>query len=119
MSPDERDRGMRRKVIRGVVALFLTILAAAFPAAGIALAVQSGQTAHQARGEAFGQRDKEFLITIRFANLWEMPMGKLATERGTTDEVKDAGRTMLTDHTKLNTVVEQLAGKYGVTLPSK
>jgi putative membrane protein len=119
MSPDERGEGMRRKVIRGVVALFLTILAAAFPAAGIAMAVRSGQPVQRARADTIDQRDREFLITIRFANLWEMPMGKLATERGTTKEVKDAGATMLTDHTRLNTVVEQLAGKYGVTLPSK
>ncbi|HEY7595614.1 MAG TPA: DUF4142 domain-containing protein, partial [Actinophytocola sp.] len=49
----------------------------------------------------------------------EMPMGKLATERGTTKEVKTAGSVMLTDHTKLNTVVEQLAKKFGVQLPDK
>lgn len=106
---------MRHTVVRGVLAVFLTILAGAFPAAGIAAAVRNGQ----ARVDTIDQRDREFLVTIRFANLWEMPMGKLATERGTTEEVKDAGATMLADHTRLNTVVEQLAGKFGVQLPSK
>lgn len=110
---------MRRKVIRGVLAIVLTLLAAAFPAAGIAFAVRSGQAARVLQDDTIGQRDKEFLITIRFANLWEMPMGKLATERGTTEEVKDAGAIMLADHTKLNTVVEQLANRFRVTLPSK
>jgi predicted outer membrane protein len=46
-------------------------------------------------------------------------MGKLATERGTTKEVKTAGTVMLADHKKLNTVVEQLADKFGVRLPDE
>jgi predicted outer membrane protein len=110
---------MRRGIIRWVIAGLLVVIGAAFPATGIALASQGSQAGQPANSGAIDARDREFLTVIRFANLWEIPMGKLGTERGTTQAVKDAGATMLTDHTKLNTVVKQLADKFGVTLPDK
>jgi predicted outer membrane protein len=102
-----------------VLAGLLVVLAAAFPAAGVAFATQGQSPGKAVYSDAVDARDREFLAVIRFANLWEMPMGDLATERGTTKEVKTAGAVMLTDHTKLNTVVEQLAEKFGVSLPDK
>jgi putative membrane protein len=110
---------MRRGMLRWVLASLLVVLGAAFPAAGIAFAGQAHHTGRVMNSTVIDGRDQEFLTVIRFANLWEMPMGKLATERGTTKEVKTAGQTMLTDHTNLNTVVEQLARKFGVQLPDK
>jgi predicted outer membrane protein len=113
---------MRRGIIRWVIATLLVIMAAAFPAAGMAFASQNTQMAQvsQAKNsDTIDARDREFLTVIRFANLWEIPMGKLGTERGTTDAVKAAGQRMLTDHTNLNVVVKQLADKYGVQLPDK
>jgi len=95
------------------------VLGAAFPAAGVAFASQNSEAAQAKKADTIDARDREFLTLIRFANLWEIPMGKMATERGTTQAVKDAGQTMLNDHTKLNTVVKQLADKYGVQLPDK
>jgi putative membrane protein len=113
---DEMDEGMRRGIIRWLVAGLLLTLGLAFPAAGLAFA-QTAQPADDSAG--IQQRDAEFLILIRFANLWEIPMGKMAIERGTTDAVKTAGTVMLSDHNKLNVVVKQLADKYKVTLPDK
>jgi predicted outer membrane protein len=110
---------MRRGIIRWVVAGLLVVLGAAFPAAGVAFASQNSEAAQTKKADTIDARDREFLTLIRFANLWEIPMGKMATERGTTQAVKDAGQTMLNDHTKLNTVVKQLADKYGVQLPDK
>lgn len=104
---------------RLILAVLLAILAAAFPATGIAFAIQSGHTAERANADTIDGRDREFLTMIRFANLWEIPMSRLALERGTTQEVKDAATTMLADHTKLNTVVEDLSDSFGVTLPTE
>src|ERR1044072_5506874 len=110
---------MRRGIIRWVAAGLLVVLGAAFPAAGVAFASQNGEVAQAKKADTIDTRDREFLTLSRFPNRWEIPMGKLATERGTTQAVKDAGQTMLNDHTKLNTVVKQLADKYGVQLPDK
>lgn len=110
---------MRRGATRLTLAVLLALLAAAFPATGIAFAIQSGRTAQPTNADTIDSRDREFLKAIRFANLWEIPMSRLALERGTTKEVKDAANTMLTDHTKLNTAVEELADRFGVTLPNE
>ena len=113
---------MRRATVRWALAGLLVVLAVAFPTAGIAVASQVGGADGPRQvtySNVIDGRDAEFLTVIRFANLWEMPMGKLATERGTTKEVKTAGSVMLNDHTKLNTLVEQLAKKFGVQIPDK
>lgn len=110
---------MRRGFTRWLVAGFLLLLGLAFPMAGIAVAGKGHHAARRADQQGIDGRDREFLTVIRFANLWEIPMGTLAKERGTTEEVKTAGATMLADHTKLNVVVKQLADKYGVQLPAK
>lgn len=120
--PTSLGEVMRRGSLRWAISIFLVALGAVFPAAGVAFATQSQESQPQARAvyaDTLDSRDREFLTVIRFANLWEMPMGKLAAERGTTKEVKTAGSVMLTDHTRLNTVVEQLAKKYGVALPDQ
>jgi putative membrane protein len=110
---------MRRGAIRWSLAALLAILAGTFPAVGIAFAVQNGQVEHRAYSNAVDTRDREFIKTIRFANLWEIPMSELALDRGTTKEVKDAATTMRADHLKLNTVVAQLADQFGMTLPAQ
>lgn len=110
---------MRHGTARLTLAVLLALLAAAFPAAGIAFALQAGPTPQRERSDAIDSRDREFLRTIQFANLWEIPMSKLAIDRGTTKEVKDAATTMLSDHTKLNTIVQGLADKFGVPLPDR
>lgn len=104
---------MRRAVIRSVLVGLVAILMSAFPAAWIAFAEQAQPTG----SDEIDSRDREFLFTIRFANLWEIPMGDLATERGNSEKVRDVGRTLFTDHTKLNSDIEKLAGRYGVELP--
>ena len=60
------------------------IMGAAFPAVGVAYASSQNSQAAQAASDTIDARDREFLTVIRFANLWEIPMGKLGTERGTT-----------------------------------
>ena len=113
---------MRRATVRWALAGLFVVLAVAFPTAGMAVAAQvnAGDGPRKVTyTNVVDGRDAEFLTVIRFANLWEMPMGKLATERGTTKEVKTAGSVMLADHTKLNTLVEQLAKKFGVQIPDQ
>jgi putative membrane protein len=96
----------------GVVAL----IAAAFPATGFVLA---SQQAAQASSGSLKPVEREFITVIRFANLWEIPMGQLATKRGTTQTVRDVGATIAADHTQLNIDIKKLADKFGVELPDQ
>ncbi|WP_460392815.1 DUF4142 domain-containing protein [Actinophytocola sediminis] len=93
----------------------VAILLSAFPAAWLAFAEQ-GQPVGSKELDA---RDREFLFTIRFANLWEIPMGELAAERGNSEKVKEVGRTLYADHTQLNVDIEKLAEEFGVDLPDE
>jgi predicted outer membrane protein len=63
--------------------------------------------------------EREFITVIRFANLWEIPMGKLAAQRGSSPKVKEVGATLADDHTKLDVVVIKLAEQFDVPLPSE
>ncbi|MCT2585864.1 DUF4142 domain-containing protein [Actinophytocola gossypii] len=107
---------MRRAVIRSVAAGLLALLVSAFPAAWLAFAEQPRQ-AQQPDGDEFSDRDREFLFTIRFANLWEIPMGDLAAQRGNSENVREVGRTINADHKQLNVQIEELAQQFGVDLP--
>jgi putative membrane protein len=108
---------MRRGIVRSTVAVLLAILGAACPAAGFALASQQPDAPPPAATGPLEPIEREFLTVIRYANLWEVPMGDLAVRRGTTQAVKDAGATMFEDHTKLDVVVKEMGVKYGVELP--
>ncbi len=117
------DNNMRRKTIRWTVAFLLVIFGAACPAVGIAFAGQAGAQAEQAEQSAqngtLADLDREFLTVIRFANLWEIPMGELAAERGSSKTVRDVGATLAADHTKLDVAVKEMASQYDVQLPDK
>ena len=106
---------MRRAVIRSVLVGLVAIVVSAFPAAWIAFAEQ-GQPVSSSE---LDPRDREFLFTIRFANLWEIPMGELAAERGNSEKTREVGRTLLADHTQLNIDIEKYAQKYDVDLPDE
>jgi predicted outer membrane protein len=105
---------MRRGIIRSIIAGLLALVAAIFPAAGIVFASQQ-----QAPAGSLKPVEREFITVIRFANLWEIPMGQLATKRGTTQTVRDVGATIAADHTKLNVDVRKLADQFGVQLPDQ
>lgn len=109
---------MRRRIVRWTAAALLVLLGAACPAVGLAVASQA-QPAPQRTQQPLSTLDREFLTVIRFANLWEIPMGRLAAERGNSQKVRDTGATLLSDHTKLDVAIKDLAGQYGVALPDK
>jgi len=97
----------RRSYFRRVLAA--TVLAA------VALA-GAAQTAG-ATGTVLNDQDRMFLQAIHQANLAEIAAGNLARSKGQSQQVKDLGAMMVTDHTKLDSAVRQVAGSVGVSLP--
>jgi predicted outer membrane protein len=113
---------MRRRFVRWLAASFLVILGAACPAIGFAVVSQAqpqpnAESAQNAQG--IDTRDREFIRLIRFANLWEMPMGDLAAKEGSTQRVRDVGATIAADHRKLDVAVKDIAARFGVPLPDQ
>ncbi len=108
---------MRRGIVRWSVAVFLVLLGAACPVAGVAVASASQSQPGRQAAQTVSALDREFLTVINFANLWEIPMGELATERGNSQAVRDTGAVLAADHTKLDGAVRRLADRFGVRLP--
>src|SRR5213082_3489499 len=62
--------------------------------------------------------DQNFVKKAAEDGLAEVELGKLATEKASSDEVKKFGQRMVDDHSKANDQLKQLASKLGVNLPS-
>lgn len=108
---------MRRKFLRWVAASVLVMVGAAFPAIGFAVVSQAQpEQSQQGAQQALSDLDREFIVVINFANLWEIPMGDLAAERGSTQRARDVGATIAADHRRLDGLVTDFARKYGVPL---
>lgn len=63
--------------------------------------------------------DRHFIRKAGEGGLAEVELGKLAAEKGATDEVKKFGQRMVDDHSKANEQLKQLADSKGATLPTK
>jgi putative membrane protein len=86
-------------------------------AAVILLVLTTAPAAHAATTELNAQ-DKAYLQAVHQANLAEVEAGKLAQSKGSSQQVKDLGAMMVTDHTKLDAALRQLATAAKVSLPA-
>ncbi|NGO42937.1 DUF4142 domain-containing protein [Streptomyces sp. YC419] len=65
------------------------------------------------------EADRDFVVKVRAAGLWEYPLGELAMERGTTAAMKEAGKHLVVGHGGLDVMCRQIAPELGVTLPNQ
>jgi putative membrane protein len=62
--------------------------------------------------------DKDFINDLVVANMAEVELGRLATERAAHAEVKKFGQMMIDDHTKAGNTLEALASKHSIAVPA-
>ncbi|MEH1882850.1 MULTISPECIES: DUF4142 domain-containing protein [unclassified Nostoc] len=62
--------------------------------------------------------DRKFITEAAVGGLAEVQLGQLASQRGTSNTVKQYGQRMVQDHTQVNNQLKQLATQKGVTLPT-
>src|SRR5437016_499819 len=62
--------------------------------------------------------DRAFLEDAAKGGMQEVQYGQMATQHGGTAAVETFGHRMVTDHTKVNQELTQLAKQKGVTLPN-
>ena len=62
--------------------------------------------------------DKKFVTDAAEGGMAEVELGQLATQNAESQEVKDFGQRMVTDHSKANDQLKQIAEQKGITLPS-
>lgn len=65
-----------------------------------------------------GPADRDLLVKVRLAGLWEQPTGQQAEQQGSAVAVKEAGRNISTEHGELDRRTREVADQLGVLLPS-
>ncbi|MFJ3757766.1 DUF4142 domain-containing protein [Streptomyces sp. NPDC090080] len=63
--------------------------------------------------------DRDFVVKVRLAGLWELPAGEMAEEKGTTQAVRAAGQHLVDGHTTLDAHVRSVAGILGLPIPNQ
>lgn len=62
--------------------------------------------------------DRDFAMKAAQGGMAEVELGNLAQQRGSSAAVKDFGKKLVTDHTKANNDLKDIAVKDGITLPA-
>jgi len=71
-----------------------------------------------ARSATLTESDRNFLMEAAQGGTAEVELGRLASQKAQNPEVKRFGERMVTDHSKANDELKQLATQKGVTLPT-
>ncbi|WP_406399002.1 DUF4142 domain-containing protein [Streptomyces sp. NBC_00879] len=107
-----------------IAALVATVGALAFPVWSYADRSGTGQDNVNASsvGTQWGPltaTDRDFLVKVRLAGLWELPAGQQAIERAPSKAIKEAGDHLIVGHTDLDKRARDVAAKLGVELPNQ
>ncbi|MFJ9038946.1 DUF4142 domain-containing protein [Streptomyces sp. NPDC102406] len=107
-----------------LAALVATLGALAFPIWSYADRSGTGQADLEASTVAtqwgpLSATDRDFLVKVRLAGLWEIPAGQQAMERAPTQAIRDAGDHLVVGHTDLDQRVRSVAARLGVELPNQ
>ncbi|OZM82842.1 DUF4142 domain-containing protein [Pseudonocardia sp. MH-G8] len=65
-----------------------------------------------------GPADRDLLVKVRLAGLWEGPTSQQAEQQASSAEVKDIARKISAEHAELDEEVRRVANQLGVLLPS-
>ncbi|WP_406120424.1 DUF4142 domain-containing protein [Streptomyces sp. NBC_00989] len=102
-------------------ALSVTLAALAYPSM---LGVQNVSTnpARVIANTQWGpltEADRNFVVFVRSAGLWEGPSGDLAMKKGTTAAVREAGRHLVIGHAALDASCRKIAPELNITIPNQ
>ncbi len=107
-----------------IAALVATLGALAFPVWSYADRSSTGEADLNASSVAtqwgpLSATDRDFLVKVRLAGLWELPAGQQASERAPSEATKAAGDHLVVGHTDLDRRARDVAAKLGVELPNQ
>jgi putative membrane protein len=81
--------------------------------------LQAAENPTKANSGALDAKDRKFVTEAAQGGMQEVAVGKLATEKGTTPEVKKIGEMLVKDHSTANAELKKLATAKGVELPAE
>ncbi|MFJ8142783.1 DUF4142 domain-containing protein [Streptomyces sp. NPDC096013] len=65
------------------------------------------------------EADRDFVVKVRSAGLWEYPLGEIALKKGSTEEMREAGRHLIVGHAGLDELCRKIALELNITLPNQ
>lgn len=101
-------------------ALSLTLVALAYPSMlGLEKVSSDGsRIIAQTQWGPLTEADRDFVVKVRAAGLWEYPVGEMAVSKGTTKEVVKAGKHLIDGHAQLDVSCRRIAPMLNITLPN-
>jgi len=96
----------------------LCILPLAIVALSVA-GVAAAQDTAAGNSSSLSASDKMFMKKAAKGGMMEVAMGKLADEKGQSDDVKSFGKRMVADHSKANDELKKIAAQKNAKLPTK
>jgi putative membrane protein len=93
----------------------LPLAIAALTVVGVAAA----QDTPAGKSSSVSAKDKLFMKKAAKGGMMEVAMGKLAEEKGQSEDVKSFGKRMVGDHSKANDELKKIAAQKNVKLPTK
>src|SRR5690349_11792506 len=63
--------------------------------------------------------DRNLLVNVRLAGLWEIPAGKMAMTKGVSPRVRQIGQMIASQHVRLDAIDRAAAKEVGVALPDQ
>lgn len=69
--------------------------------------------------EKMMKSEKTFIKDAASGGMMEVQLGQMAQQKGSSQEVKDFGQRMVTDHGKANDELEAIVSKKGMKMPAK
>jgi len=118
MIPCRPRRPRHRWATRLVAAAGFGLLLAAFPTAPPAHAQDGGDVVETEWGP-LSTSDRDLLIRVKYAGLWEIPAGEMAVEKGVDERVKEVGAFIRDEHIELDAATDEVAAQLGVDLPDE
>ncbi|MEU9388102.1 DUF4142 domain-containing protein [Streptomyces sp. NPDC048279] len=124
--PPVRGRGLFTGTGLIITCLAATLAALVFPVWSYAdrsdptgsVNVLSAQTVSTRYGP-LSALDRDLVVKVRLAGLWELPAGEMAEQKGTTQAVRAAGQHLIDGHTTLDAHVRSVAGVLGIPIPNQ
>jgi putative membrane protein len=100
------------------VSIGLALLGVASVAAAQGTSASSPAAMKAGSGASLAAGDKAFVQKAAIGGLAEVEMGKMAQQKGSSDQVKQFGSRMVEDHSKANDDLKQVASSKGIALPT-
>ena len=130
---DRGTHGRRRSLLLAVtaaLALVATAGAAPAQATGQRLAAGPPRTATSAEQEGTGvtleteaeqlsAADRDLVVKVRLAGLWEIPAGQMAAEKGVNPRVREIGAMIREQHVELDALDRAAAKELNMAVPDK